>query len=124
MRKIAILLLSGAIIAASAAEALARPPYWGPRLPYHRYGPPPPPPPPPSFHRHRRHRDAAALGAMGIAIGAIAAGAIASQARAAPPPPATVDPRLAAYCARKYKSFDPVTGTYVTYSGRRVVCTW
>lgn len=27
-----------------------------------------------------------------------------------------------AYCASKYRSFDPDTGTYMTYSGRRKLC--
>jgi hypothetical protein len=61
----------------------------------------------------------------GLAAGALIGSAIASQAQAAPPPPpAAVDPQLSAYCARKYRSFDPVTGTYLAYTGERIVCTY
>ena len=31
-------------------------------------------------------------------------------------------PEWLRYCASKYRSFDPATGTYVTRSGKRVVC--
>jgi hypothetical protein len=68
---------------------------------------------------------AVAAGVAGIAAGALIAGALANQAQAAPPPPpATVDPRLAAYCARRFRSFDPNTGTYLAVSGERIVCTY
>jgi BA14K-like protein len=43
---------------------------------------------------------------------------------AVPPPPATMSPSLAAYCARKYRSFDPATGTYLARNGERIVCTY
>ena len=36
----------------------------------------------------------------------------------------SVDPQLAAYCARKFRSYDPVTGTYLSFSGERIVCTY
>jgi hypothetical protein len=91
------------------------------------------PPPPRYYHRHRyhhRHRhdgsSALAAGAVGLAAGALIGSAIASsQAQAAPPPPpGTVDPQLAAYCARKYRSYDPVTGTFLSTNGMRYVCTY
>jgi len=103
---------------------------------YTQYGPrrgfrPAPPPPRYYHHRHRyRHRhdgsSALAAGAVGLAAGALIGTAIASsQAQAAPPPPpGTVDPQLAAYCARKYRSYDPVTGTFLSTNGMRYVCTY
>ncbi|MBB4040961.1 anti-sigma factor RsiW [Microvirga flocculans] len=83
---------------------------------------------PPPRHYYRRDNGAAvAAGVAGLAAGALIAGAIASQAQAqpaAPPPPGTVDPQLAAYCARKYRSYDPVTGTFLAHNGMRYVCTY
>lgn len=67
---------------------------------------------------------AAAAGVAGLAAGALVAGAIANSAQAAPPPPATVDGRLAAWCTRRYRTFDPVTGTFMAPSGERLVCTY
>ncbi len=80
-------------------------------------------------HRHYRRYDggsALAAGAVGLAAGALIGSAIASsQAQAAPPPPpGTVDPQLAAYCARKYRSYDPATGTFLSTNGMRYVCTY
>lgn len=78
----------------------------------------------PHYHRHRGG-DALAAGAVGLAAGALIGSAIASQAQAAPPPPpGTVDPKVAAYCARKYRSYDPVTGTFMANNGMRYVCTY
>jgi hypothetical protein len=91
--------------------------YYAPR-PYVRpyYGRP---------HYYRRDNGAGvAAGVAGLAAGALIAGAIASQAATPPPPPATVDPQLAAYCARRFRSFDPVTGTYLAHTGQRIVCTY
>jgi hypothetical protein len=65
---------------------------------------------------------AAAAGVAGLAAGALIAGAVANSAQAAPPPPATVDGRLADWCARRYRTFDPVTGTFMAPSGERLVC--
>ena len=62
---------------------------------------------------------AAVLG--GLAAGAIVGGAIASQG-AAQPLPQTQDPDFIAYCSRKYRSFDPVDGTYMARDGRRYLC--
>jgi hypothetical protein len=79
------------------------------------------------YHRHYyRGGDALAAGAVGLAAGALIGTAIASQAQAqaAPPPPGTVDPQVAAYCARKYRSYDPVTGTFMATNGMRYVCTY
>jgi len=79
-------------------------------------------------HYHRRDNgDALAAGVVGLAAGALIAGAIASQAQAqpaAPPPPGVVDPQVAAYCARTYRSYDPATGTFLASNGMRYVCTY
>jgi hypothetical protein len=84
---------------------------------------------PRAYHRRHYYRhdngSAVAAGVAGIAAGALIAGAIASQAQpAAPPPPGTVDPTVAAYCARKYRSYDPATGTFLATNGMRYVCTY
>jgi hypothetical protein len=83
----------------------------------------------PYYYRHHHYRGggggAVAAGVVGLAAGALIAGAIANQAQAAPPPPpGTVDPRLAAYCARRFRSYDPGSGTYLSASGERIVCTY
>lgn len=72
-------------------------------------------------HGHRHHRwyhrrlpgtGAAVLG--GVAAGAIIGGAIAnSQARAND---------AVAYCAQRYRSYDPASGTYLGYDGYRHPC--
>jgi hypothetical protein len=64
-----------------------------------------------------------AAGAVGLAAGAILGGALANQAQPAPPP-GTVNPQVAAYCARTYHSYDPVSGTYLASNGLRYVCTY
>ncbi len=77
------------------------------------------------YYYRRSNGGAVAAGVAGLAAGALIAGAIASQAQAAPPPPpGTVDPSMAAYCARKYRSYDPVSGTYLATNGMRYVCTY
>lgn len=80
-------------------------------------------------HHHYYHGgggDAVAAGVVGLAAGALIAGAIASQAQPAspPPPPGTVSPSVAAYCARKYRSYDPASGTFLATNGMRYVCTY
>jgi BA14K-like protein len=66
----------------------------------------------------RDYGSAAAAGALGLATGAIIGGAIAqSQAQAAP-----VYGGNAAYCAQRYKSYDPASGTYLGYDGMRHPC--
>jgi BA14K-like protein len=77
------------------------------------------------YYRRNYYGGAAAAGVAGLAAGALIAGSLANQAQAAPPPPpATVDPQLAAYCARRFRSFDPYSGTYLASSGERIVCTY
>ncbi|WPP04435.1 BA14K family protein [Methylocella tundrae] len=62
---------------------------------------------------------AIAGGILGLATGAIIAGSAANSAAAS----ARVgDPNWLSYCARKYRSFDPSSGTYLAYDGNRYVC--
>lgn len=86
------------------------------------------------IYRHRGPDPGAlvAAGIFGLATGALAAGAL------APPPvyhhrvvphrvaPHRVAPHYSAadiaYCARKYRSFDPVSFTFLGYDGRRHFC--
>ncbi|WP_230531724.1 BA14K family protein [Microvirga roseola] len=83
--------------------------YYGPR----RYGYNP------RGYYRRDRGDALAAGALGLATGAIIGGALAqSQAQAATP---TYN-RNHAYCAQRYRSYDPASGTYLGYDGRRHPC--
>lgn len=135
MRKFASLLIAAPMLATPMSQAVAAPRnhtpeitkeypgesysqyrryYGGPRY-YHG----------PRYYRRGGNGAAVAAGVMGLAAGALIAGTIANQAQAAPPPPpGTVDPRLAAYCARKYRSYDPNTGTFLASNGYRYVCTY
>ena len=65
---------------------------------------------------------AAAAGVAGLAAGALIGGAIANQGAAAGPLPKTQDPDFIAYCSRKYRSFDPIDGTYLARDGLRYEC--
>jgi anti-sigma factor RsiW len=79
------------------------------------------------YYYRRDNGSAVAAGVAGLAAGALIAGAIASQAQAqpaAPQPPGLVNPQVAAYCARKYRSYDPATGTFLATNGMRYVCTY
>jgi hypothetical protein len=69
---------------------------------------------------YRRDRsNALAAGALGLATGAIIGGALAqSQAQAAP----VYGGNTASYCAQRYKSYDPASGTYLGYDGLRHPC--
>jgi hypothetical protein len=97
---------------------------------------------------HRGHGGAAAAAIAGLAIGAIIAGSTSRRGYAyeyaappppvyyAPPPPvvygpppvaysyapAPWTPEWYAYCARKYRSFDPASGTFQPYYGPRRLC--
>ncbi|PXW56420.1 BA14K-like protein [Chelatococcus asaccharovorans] len=90
-----------------------------------RYGPPPRyygrPYPPPGYYYGPGYNAgaAAAAGAAGLAAGALIGGAIASQQAA---PVVRGDPDWIAYCSSKYRSFDPASGTYLGYDGRRHIC--
>ncbi len=82
-------------------------------------------------YHHRRHGyyrrggggGAAAAGIIGgLAAGAIIGGAIANSGAQAQPLPRTQDPDFIAYCSRKYRSFDPVDGTFLATDGNRYPC--
>lgn len=58
-------------------------------------------------------------------IGGLALGAVIAGAASAPPPVAYAPPPSGdwyAYCASKYRSFDPASGTYLGYDGLRHPC--
>jgi len=70
------------------------------------------------YRHHRGWGGAAAAGVAGLAAGALIGSAIASQ-------PGAVyveggDPE--AYCFRRFKSYDPASGTYLGYDGFRHPC--
>jgi len=71
---------------------------------------------------YRRNRGStAAAGIAGLAAGAIIGGAIAqSQAQAAPG--YVVQSDASAYCAQRFRSYDPASGTYLGYDGLRHPC--
>ncbi|MET0527508.1 MAG: BA14K family protein [Microvirga sp.] len=72
-----------------------------------------------SGYYRRDYGSAAAAGAIGLATGAIIGGAIAnSQAQAAP----AYGGNGSAYCAQRYRSYDPASGTYMGYDGVRRSC--
>jgi len=78
---------------------------YGPSYGYNRYG---------WRHPHGRHYGYGGAAIGGLAAGAIIGGAIAnSQARAAD---------STASCAQRFKSYDPASGTYLGYDGRRRSC--
>jgi len=66
-------------------------------------------------HYHDDTGAAIAGGVLGLAAGAIAAGAAADAAKRS-------DPNFIAYCARKYPSFDPQSGAYLASDGRWYPC--
>jgi hypothetical protein len=70
------------------------------------------------YYRERRSDAGAAVaaGIIGLAAGAIIAGA------ASAPPPAVRDQAWIDYCFSKYRSFDPASGTYLGYDGLRHYC--
>jgi hypothetical protein len=70
---------------------------------WHRHG----------YHRHGGGGTAAGLG-IGLAAGAIIGGAIAASAAQAN--------QNAAYCAQRYRSYDPRSGTYLSTDGNRYPC--
>jgi len=81
-------------------------------------------------HKHHHYGSAAAAGVIGLATGAIIAGAM-SQPRTVTvyeepvyyggrPRPWT--PSWYAYCSERYRSFDPRTGTFRGYDGRNHFC--
>ncbi|RRN64300.1 BA14K family protein [Caulobacter sp. 602-1] len=72
-------------------------------------------------HGDRRddHDEAIIAGLLGFALGAAIAGSQQEKERVKP---RLSDPDWIAYCARKYRSFDPRSGTYLGYDGLRRYC--
>lgn len=62
---------------------------------------------------------AAAAGAVGLATGAIIGGALAQQQAA---PVYAAPSSSVSYCAQRFKSYDPRSGTYLGYDGLRHPC--
>ena len=117
-RTFVVVAAAGAMLSSAASSAIAAPltptaiPGPGPsvqQIQYrHWHGP---------YRHHRWYRHghygngAAVLG--GLAAGAIVGGAIAnSRARA----------NADSYCAQRYRSYDPGSGTYLGYDGQRHPC--
>ena len=74
------------------------------------------------YYRRRNRGGAAAAGIAGLAARALICGAIASSQAQAQPLPQTADPDFIAYCSRRYRSFDPVSGTFLANDGQRYPC--
>lgn len=70
------------------------------------------------YHRHGYYRGGGGNTAAGIGIG-LAAGAIIGGAIAASAAQANQN---AAYCAQRYRSYDPRSGTYLNRDGNRYPC--
>jgi hypothetical protein len=86
------------------------------------------------------HGDAALAGVAGFAVGTLFGHAVAQPryyapgpVYVAPPPPVVYStpiyyapqpwtPGWYAYCARKYESFDPASGTFLGFDGYRHMC--
>lgn len=75
-------------------------------------------------HGHRDDDHDAAIGIIAGAILGFALGAAVSDTRERQSRALSRidDPDWIAYCARKYRSFDPRTGTYLGYDGLRHYC--
>ncbi|MBN9073708.1 MAG: BA14K family protein [Rhizobiales bacterium] len=84
---------------------------------------------------HDNHGDAVAAGIAGLALGAIAAGALADRGPVYDSPPPRYQPRYAyegslrpwsrawyRYCDQRYRTFDPGSGTYIGNDGREHFC--
>ncbi|HWM48713.1 MAG TPA: BA14K family protein [Xanthobacteraceae bacterium] len=105
-RTVLAMLATSAVVLTAAAPAQAQ--RWG-------------------HHHHRHyHGGSAAAGIAGFAAGALIGGALASQPRYAPgyyPPAyrAAADDEIA-YCQSRFRSYDPASGTYLGYDGRRHPC--
>ena len=91
--------------------------YAGPRYYGNRYYGRP-------YGYYRRDRGSAvAAGVAGLAAGALIGGAIASQqAQAAAPTYVVPDQSAVSYCAQRFRSYDPASGTYLGYDGLRHPC--
>jgi hypothetical protein len=75
------------------------------------------------YHHHHHHHHHHGFG-PGFALGVIGGALGAAPYYAPPPPPAYYDEPddAVAYCERRYRSYDPRTGTYLGYDGYRHPC--
>jgi hypothetical protein len=73
-------------------------------------------------HHHRHHGSAVGAGIAGFAAGALIGGALASQPRYYASPGYYGGSSAVAYCERRYRSYDPASGTYLGYDGYRHPC--
>jgi hypothetical protein len=67
------------------------------------------------WRHHRHHRGWGPGLGVGLATGAIIGGAIAAQSQARAN-------SAIEYCMRRFRSFDPASGTYLGFDGRRHPC--
>lgn len=77
------------------------------------------------YYRNRNNLEPLVAGILGLAIGAIIAGAIASGNKTSPtvtPAPARLDRGHVARCYARYKSYDERTDTFLGYDGFRHPC--
>lgn len=77
------------------------------------------------YYRNRSNLEPLVAGILGLAIGAIIAGAIANgnkRAPAANPAPTRLDRGHVARCYARYKSYDERTDTFMGYDGYRHPC--
>lgn len=72
-------------------------------------------------HHPRHHHHHRRGGGGGALIGGLAAGAIIGGAIAASQAQAAANQRHA-YCAQRYRSYDPGSGTYIGRGGQRFYC--
>jgi hypothetical protein len=80
------------------------------------------------YGRRRGYGSAVGAGVAGLAAGALIGGAIASSQAQAAYPGAPVgniygqDPGAVEYCAQRYRSYDPASGTFLANDGNRYSC--
>lgn len=133
-RRLITAALTGALLLPALAQAEAGPRKgWNNQSVHHHYYQPAP-----KKRKNNNAGAAVAAGVIGLAAGAILLGAASRQAQAAPPPvypvapvPGPVSPQAGyqpwspawyQYCSAKFRSFNPATGTYTTYSGVQRFC--
>lgn len=75
------------------------------------------------YRSHRRNNnDAAVAGIFGLAAGAILGSALSANANANANANAYVYTENDRYCASRFRSYDPVSKTYMGYDGHRHSC--
>ena len=74
-------------------------------------------------HHHHRHGGSVGAGIAGFAAGALIGGALPrTYAPGYAYGGAVVEDDSIAYCQSRYRSYDPASGTYLGYDGRRHPC--